>query len=382
MKSRRFKGITIIVLIVLLIIIGSIIWFFDDFRCFAPSSIRTIPYSKISILNHLERKYSPKFIIKNKIKEENGDIFYLASIYNDNSFTFYVLDNYYSGFSIWENGSPTRVLKDTYGYSLIESDLQNLKNINKDFYIHSKDKLREISEYNIDTVYYPRLSIPLNGFRDISNIANTVHDLTKYIKNNNKYKGTTIQLQIHYNNKYVYDSVISETHQMTTTQIYNLLAENLINVCREHRYAELFKIPVSEKQKYPVTGYFENPYIYVDNKQPNGRVQFSYLNGKLVLSDGIEYIIPLIKDKSDFLNVNSYTIKQNSKPILYAIRRGNNVYLFADGDRGGLNIYLYKDSSSVMVRDGWDNLDLEELKEYLGVTCSYDYSKEILNITK
>jgi len=373
---------SIIVALIIIVIIGFIsVRFISTVSSTMVTLIPSQPYSSNKILGYLENKYHQKFIIKEKLKEKLKSFSYIVYPANNKSLTFYVFDEYKPPSIIFLSYSPsTRELSDTYIATLITNDLPNIQQkVYKSIYIAEKDKICS---------YKQVLTIPLINYEDIDNVTNVISDLIKYFRTNNRYSKDNIEIAVNYNNRHIEFNNnnmlasgfnISEDSNLKVEEIKNILTKAFINQCREFRDDELFKIPVNIKQKYPVAEFIENPYIYVNSKKPIGEVRFGYING-FELIYGIENIIPLIKEKLILLDQNNYKIINSEKKVQYAFKKDNNVYLLAEGDRGGLNIYSYNNGQITLCKDGYDSLTVDEIDKFFGLKVVYDYDKEILNI--
>ena len=379
-KKRKVLVSVLIIIVVLTMLLIKVIQYTGIF------GLWSISYTKTQIINHLEKKYDEKFIIKEEVEniEDNKDKFYIVYPVSDKTLEFFVQDEAPS-YSIGLGGGSVsyREIHDTYTNSLLKKDLINLEKIYPKIYLeeYKNTDYNSIwfgSSYQTIELYFS------NTYQEIDNFVYEIVEMYNYIqKNLNKYKITDNNTIIKIEAPGIALKVDNDTPRFTE------IKENILNYLlynfRENNNPEIYNIPADIKEKYEVkdigwgnfiTKIYINDNLFALEHFKNVKIVYKDEMASIDVSEIFELILDL-KNNLDLVEYNNLkNIDKIEGEIMLAYTKDNNIYILAEDDRGYVNIYEYLEG----------NIDLQEwdykdgLNKYFGVTISYDFEKEILHI--
>lgn len=372
------------------------------------SAYNIAPYSKDDILLHLKDKYKKDFTINKAVKNDKYHIVYSVSPTNNSELNFYIVDQMEGGYiGLGAASEPTRIMSDNYIEALMWQDLPNLKKIYTGISLKDSYDVKKLDRTDIKfRDSSQKIEISLSGYEDIENTIINIDKLYKYIKRNDKYIGNNIIFVFCiYDESYTYDNgnrplYYSDTKlrdytNLTSEDIKHSLIKSLLSIYRKNNSEELFNIPVDVRQQHPISSN-DGEYIrmrssmaYINDQPSTVNLKFDIGiqpdEEKLVITSGVENIIPLLTNKITILDKNDYSIKGYPKDheIINIYKKNNKIYYLTkdnEGDTSGwIYLYSYDKNISTLIKDIYlYGLSSEEMNEYFGISFSYDYEKELV----
>lgn len=406
---KKKKKIIIIILSILLVTIIAFLVYNQIFNTSKTeqSAYSIAPYSKDDILLHLKDKYKNDFAINKAVKNDKFHIVYSVSPTNS-ELNFYIVDQMEGGYiGLGAASEPTRIMSDNYIEALMWQDLPNLKKIYTGISLKDSYDVKKLDRTDIKfRDSSQKIEISLSGYEDIENTIINIDKLYKYIKGNDKYIGNNIIFVFCiYDESYTYnngnrplrysDTKLRDYTNLTAEDIKHSLIKSLLSIYRKNNSEELFNIPVDVRQQHPISSN-DGEYIrmrssmaYINDQPSTVNLKFDIGiqpdEEKLVITSGVENIIPLLTNKITILDKNDYSIKGYPKDheIINIYKKNNKIYYLTkdnEGDTSGwIYLYSYDKNISTLIKDIYlYGLSSEEMNEYFGISFSYDYEKELI----